>query len=763
MASASYIRQNDYTPQNFKPYELPYNSMVQSAQIRDSFFKTSVASMQQEWNKISGLSPRNVNNQAYLKDFETKALEKFQKVAKSDLTVQGNQALFKSIVEPLYDVSNPINANLIMDDDLNKHFMEQRRLSDQARTTGGGKSWSEDNDFYWRKEEERYNEWARTGGDPSKIKDFQKKGFIPYYDYSKELEGISKNCYSGGHEETGAVPGGYTLNVSTKGASAEQMAACIRLGLSPQARQQIAMKGYRTYYNDRQQLLNDFEQYQFGASKKMLDDLSVELTQLKLKSNLTDQEKQRLTSLQQELPNLLTKYEDEAKVLQGKIGMSLPQYIEENYENLAGSVYFSRFSQELGAARQTKTTKTKLAADPVQMRAMDYARKVDFAVNYEYPQEERMLDKRLQNDIFLEQLKGTAPGKVTWKNGVPSVDYTPREIPVTVGKEDINNAESYEYLTSSAKSYETLANEKFGILKSYLERLSNEERALYNLPSGQLTTDQLFQIANSLPQSTSPAAKEANRLFTEFKQATEMKDRFSTLIEAIDAQLNTEGVDISTKEGQKRKHELAGNWNYKDKKFAIPSAEQFDKEFGSFITGAFPSALGGLGKKNGYIPTHYYGDGRVAIQLLDDDGTPRKLTKDEKSMAEVNKVGGITLEGDKTIILPPGIMPNAYENSTQNDREYLDASRIVAANAFDSLPANLKTSNYIDFSDNIYTESNKAFIPKVFTSPRTGIELHVSFIKEGPDFKYKVYKKGNEKSFVTFNTAQEVAGHILNF
>lgn len=761
MASVSYIKQNDYKPQEFRPYELPYNSMVQSAKIRDSFFKTSVASMQQEWSRITGLSPRNINNKAYLEDFEIKALDKFQKVAKGDLTVQGNQALFQSIVDPLYDVSNPTNASLLMDDDLNKHFSEQRRLSDQARTTKGGKSWSEDNDFYWRKEEEKYDEWARTGGDPSKIKDFQKKGFIPYYDYSKELEGISKNCYSGGHEETGAVPGGYTLNVSTKGASAEQMAACIRLGLSPQARQQISMRGYRTYYNDRQQLLSDFEQYQFGASKKMLDDLSVELTQLKLKSNPTAEEKERLTSLQKELPSLLTKYEEEAKVLQGKIGMSLPEYIEQNYENLAGNVYFNKFSQELGAARQTRMTKTKLAADPVQLRYIDFQNKVNFAVNYEYPQEERMLDKRLQNDIFLEQVKSGA--KVTWKNGVPSVDYTPREIPVTVGRSDINNAESYEYLTSNAANYEKLAAEKYGVLTDYLKRLTKEERALYNLPDGNLTAEQLFQIANSLPQSTNPAAQQANRIFSEFKYAIEMKDRFTTLMEAIDADLASKGLDPSTKEGKKRKHELAGQWNYKDKKFAIPDMKKFDAEFGSFIIGAFPSASGGMGQKNGYTPTHYYGDGRVAIQLLNDEGVPRKLTKDEKSMAEVNKVGGISLEGDKTIILPPGLMPSVYENSTQNDREYIDASRSVAMHAFEKLPENLKNSNYIDFSDNIYVQANKAFIPKVFTSPRTGIELHVSFIKEGPDFKYKVYKKGNEKNFITFDTAKEVAAHILNF
>ena len=358
MPSASYLRNNDYSVEQFKPYELPYNATLNEIATKTAYWQQGAARIKQTLDATLGLDPQYSQNKEYLKDFVDKANVQLTKAAKSDLSQQDNVGAAIGIFKPLYDTSNPFNANLLIDSQTNDFYKKQSQLADASRTTNGGKNWSKSNQFYMDSGYAKYLKDAKDGNTNTIQDNWQnKKGFIPYYDYSDDLKQAIKNCHQDGAETTSVNANSFLYFQTTGGTgiSADKMQNCVQF-LPPQAKQQIGIDSYQHYYGNPEGLLNDYKNLVYQNSKDRADAILGKITAAKLTKDTKTIDK--LTPLYEEANN---SYQEGLKQYNQMIGTDGIGFINRNYEQIASQVGFNHFTKRAGDTFSWKEVKNKLS------------------------------------------------------------------------------------------------------------------------------------------------------------------------------------------------------------------------------------------------------------------------------------------------------------------------------------------------------------------------------------------------------------------
>ncbi len=126
MPTASYQQPNDYNlVKDIHPFEMPYQSLMQEIATKDQYFKVGADRISSIYQQAANLDPQYTQGKEYLKNFMVDANNNLQKLSKADLSVMDNSQQAATVFKPLFDTSNPFNASLLMDSQLNQHYKKQ--------------------------------------------------------------------------------------------------------------------------------------------------------------------------------------------------------------------------------------------------------------------------------------------------------------------------------------------------------------------------------------------------------------------------------------------------------------------------------------------------------------------------------------------------------------------------------------------------------------------------------------------------------------
>ena len=364
MPTASYLRNNDYSIQDFKPFDLPYSATLQELATKNAYWQQGVQKIKESFDAVLGLDPQFAQHKEYLDNFTEQANKELTKAGKSDLAQDDNVGAALAIFKPLYDTSNSFNKGLLTDSQTNEFYKRQNQLADAARSSNGGKTWNKNNQFYMQSAYQKYMNDAKTG-DISKVDEnwSQKKGYIPYYDYSNDVIEAKKNCHESGDDTvTRSSNTLYLEKTSSLGITANAMQNCLQF-LPDAAKQQIGIDSYANYYTNKAGLLNDYKDLVYNRYNDEKNGIQVQLAAAKATNN-------------KPLINFLTNRFNQADTL-AKSGEAQwnsmthntdgSKFLNENYESIASTVGVAHFIRNAGQAFSWQNNKHELTPDAAGM------------------------------------------------------------------------------------------------------------------------------------------------------------------------------------------------------------------------------------------------------------------------------------------------------------------------------------------------------------------------------------------------------------
>lgn len=373
MATASYQSNNDYNLVNgIRPFNLPYESTMQEIATKTQYWKVGADRVKSVYDQASGLDPQFTQNKEYLKNFMNEANQKLQKLNKADLSVFDNSQEVVNIFKPLYDTTNKFNYRLLADSQLNKFYQKQEQIANTYRTKDGGKEWNQNNEFYFRDAQQKYLEDAKNGKIDNIESHYQnKKAYIPYYDFKKEVLDIQEACKGYSYDRKGLAGNNdmYFQQEFKSGCTPTELAAALKTGLSDRARQQAMIDGYVHFKGNEDTLIKKFVDINITEPQEEIDNLKATIdgiTDKKTKKAIAGKEKQyefytsRLKELEQDFKDSKIEYDNMVKG-------NPSEYVRNNYEKLAGQIYYRDLTSNLAIAFRTDSEKNIVSPNPAGM------------------------------------------------------------------------------------------------------------------------------------------------------------------------------------------------------------------------------------------------------------------------------------------------------------------------------------------------------------------------------------------------------------
>lgn len=545
MPSASYIRQNDYTPQQFKPYELPYNATLNEIATKTAYWNQGKDRIVAALTTAQGLDPQFEQNKGYLKSFVDDANKKLTKAAKSDLSQLDNSGAAAAIFNPLYDTSNPFNAHLLTDSQLSAFYKENSKLATAARTTNGGKTWSQNNQIYMDDAYQKYLNDAKNGNIDTIDGHWQnKKGYIPYYDNSDEIKGMIKNCHADSSEVT-QEQGLYFHTTESRGVGASKMQDCLGF-LSPQAKQQIGIDSYANYRGNKAGLLQDFQELIHGRATTQKNALVAQLGAAKAAKD--KKEIARLTPLLEQA----TSYSERADKEWGDIvGKGDPlTYINDNYERISSVVGFQHFAEKAGTTFSWQEIKNKLSPNASAIATMN-ANKEMAMLGMKLNHDSVIEEQRQRNRIALEREKAKLDGKTPEDPyvGVAPIDNLQDvkdrpENPEMAVKNDI--AEGYKQLGAAG---ETLSN----LIAPFIAKDKDAKELYAGINNATISSTQLINFIDKYEKShkgdkTDPISQQLKNIRTLNQDLQNKKRHYDTVLGGL------KKIDVSSFSSDKKEN-----------------------------------------------------------------------------------------------------------------------------------------------------------------------------------------------------------------
>lgn len=457
MPVASYQSPNDYNlVKEIRPFDLPYAATMQEIATKQGYWRVGAERIKSAYDQAVGLDPQFTQNREYLKKFMEDANKNLGKITKSDLSVLDNSHEATNVFKPLYDVTNPFNLRLLKDSQINKFYQKQQQLSDTYRTKDGGKEWNQNNDFYFRDAQQKYQQDAQNGNLDSIDSHFQnKKGYIPYYDYKKEILDIQEAC-KGFSTQKKSVAGNndlYFQEESSKGCSPEQLSLAFKTGLSDRAKQQMQIDGYTYFKGNEDELAKQFADVSVNRAKQQVDAIKATIAGIK-DGGVSKDETTRLAFYEDQLaklePELKQNMEDFNAMTKGNV----LEYVRQNYDKLSGQVHFNNLTNQLAVAYRTDEEKNMVSANPAGMLRLrletdrtnmyiqDNFDKQNDYLQHGYRLSE--IDAKAEADKELARLKGELKGGASGTLGIPqTVD------PVTGKNVDIKTVTENDFVKSN--------------------------------------------------------------------------------------------------------------------------------------------------------------------------------------------------------------------------------------------------------------------------------------------------------------------------
>lgn len=406
MATTSYLKDIDTRPIDIKPTRLPYEAFMQEYQAKSQYFGESAAMIQQAHKNVLDIDPMFKQNKEYLKGFLAKAQDNLAKVLKSDMTVTDNAANGQKVYSQIFDTSNDSNRLLLTDSQLNKHYQNEIKKSDSARTANGGKNWNAANEFYFKSQYQQYVNDANQGKDPNLVNQHyeNRKSFIPYHDILPDLKAAKDLCEESSHSTTKVNAENYLLfdNNSVSGVSQNSMQNC--LGFLPDAaKQQIGINAYAQYYNNREGLKQDYKAYFVDKRKQEADMASLKYAAL---AGMKDVDKNLLAEFKMQHDEKKALYEQGLSEWNNIIGKGTESdFINKNFENISSVVGNLKLVERASVAMSWQKIEDELSVNAAGIAKFN-AEKAIYLSDRQFNQDLQMTDLKQMHEQANITLKG---------------------------------------------------------------------------------------------------------------------------------------------------------------------------------------------------------------------------------------------------------------------------------------------------------------------------------------------------------------------
>lgn len=494
MASTSPYQNNDYQAvSTYRPYSLPINDIFKAYTAQNKFWDEGAAQVKRIYDNALGMSLTSNENKKVRDDFMKAADEQIVKLSSMDLADPTVQRKGLNIFTPLlkdkainYDNAlTKLRTSIFTDAESYKN----KKLSPKGRV---GEGYNETNLMDALDGFEKFN--ANTPRDSNHLEGLYNslagKGYQPYYDYSKEMTDIVKNCKGITTQEV-SMDSGFITTISRSGANALTLQQCLDYGLSEQARNQIDIEGRRAFKNPDNSinygaLSNDYNsmyQSNLNGLRKMDEELlaSAALYQKLYNDTLDPRYKEAFdfANKQREenadrIKNLTEGYE--------KIRMGDSTYVDRNYSSIASSIYKNKLIDGFSTAFQNPALKKSIDADPYELMRQRLGLQHDYALDLQA--------KKHENDKELERIKAQHSGKKLKPDG--TVDDG--EIPINPSADENNLIDGPQMFLNKVEGYkkdlENISSEFYhGHIKSVWEQNGGSQYGdkAFMKPDGTLT------------------------------------------------------------------------------------------------------------------------------------------------------------------------------------------------------------------------------------------------------------------------------------
>jgi len=593
-AVASYQSPNDYNlVKEIRPFDPGYSGTMSEIATKGQYFKVAADRMKSMYDQAVGLDPQFAQNRDYLKNFMSEANKSLGKITKSDLSVMDNSAQAADVFQPLYDVSNPFNRRLLADSQINKWYQKQSQISDTYRTKDGGKEWNQNNDFYFRDAQQKYLTDARAGNLDSIDQHFQsKKGYIPYYDFKKEITDIQEACQGYSTQRRDIAQGNnlYFQETSKKGCSPTELALAFETGLSDRAKQQMAIDGYVHFKGNEDALAQKFTDIAVNVPQKQVDAIKATIAGIK-DGGVSKDEQQRLTYYEQQLAALEPKLKQGKEEFEAMTKGNVIDYVKRNYDKLAGQIHFGELTNRLATAFRTDEEKNLVSTNPAGMlqlrletdRANMYIQdgfdQANDARNHGYRMEE--IEAQGDNAKELARLKGEIVGGSNGM-GVPTAAF-----PVTGENVDIPKVTEEEFIKNNLVPARTDLDNSYAVVNQYVKKALGSSQDLGH----QQLVNYITEIEKKQKKGE-PLSTEAQNTLNAYNRYKDAKDNLAFVndqIASINSQVKTNNpelfkIDIyDDKQYSNYKIRLGGGPN--DPKFAPNSPAISQRDLAKAIQG----------------------------------------------------------------------------------------------------------------------------------------------------------------------------------
>lgn len=477
MPTASYQQPNDYNlVKDIRPFDMPYASYMQEIATKGQYFKIGADRVKSVYDQAAGLDPQYTQGREYLKGFMEQANQNLQKLNKSDLSIMDNAQQAVRVFKPLFDIDNPMNAALLKDSQLNEHYKKQQKLSEMYRSKDGGKEWNMNNELYYRDAQAKYLQDAQNGDYSTIDENYQKrKSFVPYYDYKKEIADIVDSCkgQSIENQDISSFNSGYLEDYATKGCDPKRLALAFQTSLSDRAKQQMHIDGYVTYKGNEDVLLRKFNDISINNAKQEIDDIESAIRGLQA-GTITKEEQAKIDKYNAILAIKKPKYKSALEEYQQLTKGNPLEYIKNNYDALAGNVYFDELTKNLGEAYRTDDVKRKLLPNAVELQQ----RKINADTNLQILKNNQDIEKQKQEhkDKLDEiRLKGTIDYELEQAKGNISLPSTSKPVTgVTSDTPSIPKITEADFIKDNVEPAQKASDDAYSELEGYIKSKYNK-------------------------------------------------------------------------------------------------------------------------------------------------------------------------------------------------------------------------------------------------------------------------------------------------
>lgn len=462
MATASLYGNNDYTPLQYRPYELPVNDIMKAFVAKNQFWEQGAARVKNVYESALNLDLTLDQNKEYKQNLLNNAQEEMKKLSSMDLSDVDVQKKGMSLFTPILK-----DRMIAIDDLLTKKkksiFTEAEGYKTKKLSKDGkeGEGYSQNNLGYSLDGFEDFN--SLTQRDEKTLNNLYNKlgnkSYIPAYDITQDYDNALKHCKGSSTEDSIPQKGTLYINVlSKKGASSDETAQCFEKGLTDKAKQQLEIEGWSLYKHNPSKLYEDYENNQLGALKTKVSSLKGSMDALQNSKEVQDVKLFKQYEKQyEEKSSDLKKASQEFKDMVGPNGVD---YVMKNIKTIAGGLYKKRSIRELGEAYDNLDIINKMNPDTAAIAQAQMVNERTMQ-NIDFENDVYKLNLKHKNDLELAKQKGELFSNNSPGMSLPNANNTDLE------KKGVQIKNAQDFFDKGNELRSNLHN-SYNVIKDYL-------------------------------------------------------------------------------------------------------------------------------------------------------------------------------------------------------------------------------------------------------------------------------------------------------